>query len=79
MTPQGQNASAMYQKVLIIDPRNAEALAGLAKIAAVYEKAARSMFDQDYLAIGWEIIERGLSIAPNNPGLLELSGQLQSL
>lgn len=73
-----RNVAAAYQRILQIDSGNAAASEGLAQIADKYEELAR-----DYLAtldpqLLTSLIEQGLKIQPQHPGLLSLKRDMQA-
>lgn len=68
--PPGSNAMEVYQRVLALDPSNAEAKEGLKAIADTYEARAReSMEKQQPLKTTLNLIETGLKAMPNHKGL----------
>ncbi len=70
--PAGDNAYASYREVLALDSDNAEARAGLAQIAAEYEKLAQARRDNGALQESLLPIEKGLEVMPDHAGLLAL-------
>jgi serine/threonine protein kinase len=69
-----QAAAASYNAVLNRQAKQAEALAGLAEIAAIYRQKARTKqtADESILALkqSLKIVIQGLSLVPNDSGLL---------
>jgi hypothetical protein len=74
--PAGDNAIDLFREVLKRDPANAVATQGLARIAAFYERGARSALDRGLNTGADELIEKGLRAAPANAGLLKLKAEL---
>jgi serine/threonine-protein kinase PpkA len=70
--PAGNNAEATYRQVLKLDAGNAQAQAGLARIAQVYEQQARQRRETGALQDSLGLIDQGLAVVPNHPGLLRL-------
>ena len=67
--PEGDNALESYRKVLEIDPGNAEAQAGLEKLAQIYLKRAQRHADAGKHQSTLLYVERGLSALPDHIGL----------
>ncbi len=74
--PAGDNAIDLFREVLRREPGNATATQGLARIAAFYERGARSALDRGLNTGADELIEKGLRAAPTNAGLLKLKAEL---
>lgn len=74
--PAGDNAIDLFREVLKREPTNAIAAQGLARIAAFYERGARSALDRGLNTGADELIEKGLRAAPTNAGLLKLKAEL---
>ena len=74
--PAGDNAIDLYREVLKREPGNATATQGLARIAAFYERGARSALDRGLNTGADELIEKGLRAAPTSEGLLKLKADL---
>ena len=70
--PAGNNAEATYRQLLKLDPNNAEAKAGLIKIALDYLQQARQRRDAGALASSLELINKGLAVVPNQAELTQL-------
>jgi len=71
-TPRGDNAFETYQSVLRVDPRNADARAGLEAITRRYMAWAQRAWRQGSYRDSLDRIERGLSVDPDHSGLLAL-------
>jgi hypothetical protein len=71
-TPPGNNAYYYYKGILEGDPDNKEAAAGLMKIAEIYAGLADKEISRFRYRKARTYINRGLSIDPENPRLLEL-------
>ncbi|HSE12496.1 MAG TPA: serine/threonine-protein kinase [Rudaea sp.] len=74
--PAGDNAIDLFREVLRREPGNALAAQGLARIAAFYERGARSALDRGLNTGADELIEKGLRAAPTNADLLKLRAEL---
>ena len=74
--PAGDNAIDLFREVLKREPGNAAATQGLARIAAFYERGARSALDRGLNTGADELIEKGLRAAPTSEGLLKLKAEL---
>jgi hypothetical protein len=74
--PAGDNAIDLFREVLKREPGNATATQGLARIAAFYERGARSALDRGLNTGADELIEKGLRAAPTSEGLLKLKAEL---
>jgi len=70
--PAGNNAEATYRQLLKLDPNNAEAKAGLIKIALDYLQQARQRRDAGALTSSLELINKGLAVVPNQTELTQL-------
>jgi len=75
--PIGTNAYENYQKVLKIDPDNEKALAGIKKIADIYETMAFKVFNKQKYDKADEYIKKGLDVAPEHKGLLALNQKIE--
>jgi serine/threonine protein kinase len=73
--PEGSNAFAAYQHVLEIDPNNAQAKAGLQKIADYYENLAQQSLQKGDVKNAQSMIKIGLKVLPADAGLLALQQQ----
>ena len=74
--PAGDNAIDLFREVLKREPGNSTATQGLARIAAFYERGARSALDRGLNTGADELIEKGLRAAPTSEGLLKLKAEL---
>ena len=68
----GDNAEATYRQILIFDPGNAQALAGLEAIANEYARRARQRLSANALPESLQQIELGLAASPQHRELLRL-------
>jgi serine/threonine protein kinase len=75
--PPGSNALAAYQQILEIDPGNAQARAGIRKIADHYEKLARESWENGHLSQCRALIEDGLAVEPGHKGLIKLLNKIE--
>ncbi|MFC6670086.1 hypothetical protein [Marinobacterium aestuariivivens] len=78
MQPEGDNAHASLLKVLALEPENAAAAAGLARIADHYMQEARRQGEAGAWQNSLELSERGLEVVPDHPELLALREQAQA-
>jgi len=76
--PAGDNAIDLFREVLKREPGNSTATQGLARIAAFYERGARSALDRGLNTGADELIEKGLRAAPTSEGLLKLKAELEA-
>lgn len=74
--PPGDSAFDAYQKILEIDPRNAEARDAERKIADYYEGKARSAMEQRDPVQAKAMIDLGLYVRPGDEGLLSMQKAL---
>lgn len=74
-TPPRDNAAHFFQQVLIIDPDNATAKEGLARVVAIYAGMAQKSWARgDYLE-AQQYADKGLSLDPDNASLIELKNR----
>jgi tRNA A-37 threonylcarbamoyl transferase component Bud32 len=71
-TPENNNAYYYYRRVLEDDPDNAEASAGVARIADTYANLTEREIDQFHYRKARAYLERGLAVDPGNERLLKL-------
>ncbi len=71
-TPREASAYKFYHEILELEPQNALALQGLAKISEKYEELAEKAFREMRLPSAREYIRQGLAVNPQNRHLLEL-------
>jgi len=76
-TPPGANALALYRTVLTLDPANARARNGIARITQVYLDEARDALAQNQLGRTARELEAAAAVDPTNPNVVILSTQLQ--
>jgi hypothetical protein len=79
--PPGANAYESYRKVLTLDPRNPQALAGLLKIGQLrlrrrYLQDAEQLLEQGALQASLKKITEGLRLVPDDTELLALRGKV---
>jgi serine/threonine-protein kinase PpkA len=70
--PQDDNAVDLYRKVLLMEPDNAQARDGLAKIAAYYLKSAQALCNREIWSQCGSIAADGLKAAPDDAELKAL-------
>jgi serine/threonine protein kinase len=70
--PPGSNAYEAYRQVIEINPHNADAKAGLSRIADHYEMLAAEKLNAGELEDARALIEAGLKVQPWHPGLTRL-------
>ncbi len=75
--PAGNNAAATYRQVLAQDAGNAQAQAGLERIAREYLKQAQEQRSAGALQESLKLIDKGLAVLPNQAELLRLRGEVQ--
>jgi len=76
--PAGDNAIDLFREVLRREPGNAAATQGLTRIAAFYERGARSALQRGLDTGADELIEKGLRAAPGDAALLKLRAELNA-
>jgi len=76
--PAGDNAIDLFREVLRREPGNAAATQGLTRIAAFYERGARSALQRGLDTGADELIEKGLRAAPGDAALLKLKAELNA-
>jgi len=76
--PPGDNAMEIYRGVLELDPGNADALSGLARIAAIYNQRALDKFDAGDMAGASLDVERGRKALPDDPTLQTLAVRIKA-
>lgn len=75
--PEGDNAYGAYRDVLVLDPRNPQALKGLSRIAASFRESAVAKQEEGRLEEGLALIAQGLAVEPENTGLLGLQDKIK--
>jgi serine/threonine-protein kinase PpkA len=76
--PVDNNAYASYRKVLELEPNNAQAKAGLERIAGQFEQSARQRQAEGSFQESLAAIEQGLQVLPEHTGLQALRAQVQA-
>ena len=71
-TPAGNNAEATYRQVLKLDTDNAQARAGLERIAQNYLQQAQQRQSAGALQDSLGLVDKGLAVVPTQEGLLQL-------
>lgn len=74
--PPGNNAYESYQKILLEDPSNEEALQGIQKVASRYEQLARKHWGQGEFQKSLALINEGLAVSPQHSGLNGLKQEI---
>jgi serine/threonine protein kinase/tetratricopeptide (TPR) repeat protein len=69
MKPAGDNAYETYQEILEMAPNNAQAKAGLLKIAEHYQHLARVAQQKGNLEESFQRVQQGLQVMPTHTGL----------
>jgi serine/threonine protein kinase len=75
--PPGSNAFAAYQQILEIEPGNAQAHAGMMKIADHYETLARKSWENGNIEQSIVLAETGLDVLPGHKGLTKLLSEIK--
>ncbi|MCG6870660.1 MAG: protein kinase [Gammaproteobacteria bacterium] len=75
--PEGENALAVFARILALDPGNQEARRGMVRIADRYVLLARARLTENDFERAARYVDAGLGIVPQHAGLLELRGQLE--
>jgi serine/threonine-protein kinase PpkA len=76
-TPPKDNALHYFDAVLALEPRNAQAKQGKARIAEGYARLAKDRIAKYQYDDAQELIRRGLRVQPGNRNLLALRGKAQ--
>ena len=76
--PPGNNAEATYRQVLKLDAGNAQAQAGLERIAQDYLQQARQRQSTGALQESLRQIDKGLAVVPNQAELLRLREEVRA-
>lgn len=79
LLPEGDSAVHYFRQVLGWSPDNAEALAGLNRVALRYRELAGSAYRRSDFSGALAMIERGLEAEPQNTELLRMRGEHQRL
>ncbi len=75
--PAGNNAEATYRKLLKLDANNAQAQAGLVRIAQDYLQQAQQKKEAGALQDSQKLIEKGLIVIPNQSELIHLQEEVR--
>ena len=75
-TPSGDNAHHYYEEVLVLDPGNKSALAGIDHIVEQYSKMAKAELGTGDYRKADAYVSRGLTVQPDDPGLRQLQNQV---
>ena len=78
MVPKNNNAYHYFQRVRKLDPENSDARAGIDQVVARYIRLAREAFNENDKKKAEKYVARGLSISPNNKGLIVLRDQMNA-
>ena len=70
--PEGNNAEVTYRKILKLDADNSQGQAGLERIAQDYLQQARQQRDAGALPDSLALINKGLTVVPNQAELAQL-------
>ncbi|MDQ3731225.1 MAG: hypothetical protein M3329_04565, partial [Pseudomonadota bacterium] len=74
--PSDNNAYEAFNAVLRAAPRNADALAGIERIATRIQELAQARQNEGDLQAGLALVDRGLTIKPGHEGLRDLREQI---
>ena len=77
--PKQDSAAFYYQQMLVLAPDNAQALAGLQKIAEHYRDKASQAYKIGDFPDALQMIQRGLQAQPENVQLLQMQAEHQQL
>ena len=77
-TPETNSAKSFYEQVLVLQPGNPEAMAGLAAIADRYVQLAQNQRQQNQYSKALALIQQGLGVSPGNAQLLSLQQTIES-
>ncbi|MBA2483649.1 MAG: serine/threonine protein kinase [Nitrosomonas sp.] len=77
-TPVGNNAYEYYQKILLADPDNVEALAGLQKIVDGYVRLIEKAMDEDQPNTARIYLQRAEAVLPSAPKLHSIRAKLNT-
>jgi len=75
-TPSGDNAYKYYQMVLVMEPDNAEALAGLQKIVDRYARFIQKSRAEGKLDTAKRALQKAETVLPNDPKLHRIHAEL---
>jgi tetratricopeptide (TPR) repeat protein len=74
LEPQGNNAYESYRQILELSPDNRRARAGLQQIADQFLQRGQAKLKEGKPKESLALINQGLSVIPEHPGLLDLRG-----
>ncbi|NQD91071.1 protein kinase [Pseudomonas sp. CrR25] len=77
LEPEGDSAVFYYRQMLSLAPGNAQALAGLNRVALRYAKMSDAAYDRRDYDLARAYIKHGLEARPDSPDLLRLRGRLE--
>ncbi len=75
-TPEEDNATDYYRKVLRLDPENTEALEGLRRVVEQYLGWAEQTLVKSQRARAEEYLSKAASVIPDHPGIRQLQSKL---
>lgn len=79
LLPEDESAVFYYRQALLLQPENAQALAGLQQVAELYRGKAIQAYQRTDFPAALEMIKSGLQAQPDNPELLKLLKEHQQL
>ena len=79
LLPEEDSTVYYYRQILGWSPDNADALAGLNRVALLYRDLANAAYRRSDFPAALAMIERGLQAEPQNPELLQMQGEHQQL
>ena len=79
LNPAGDNAKATFDRVLVIDPDNSDALEGLQKIVSRYGVLAKSALNKNDYDRAQRLVSSGLSVDASDTSLQGISKQLAAI
>ncbi len=77
--PAGDNALAIYKRILRVEPENQQALTGISLVAGRLEKRARIKLNDGDLHEGLSMTDNGLKYFPESEGLLFLRAEFEQM
>ena len=76
--PKGDSAYDYFQQILVLDPQNKAAKAGIRQIVRWYINKAEQALTDDKIKQAKRYVDRGLTINRNNPRLIALQNRIQT-